>query len=96
MIRAQVREKFRRRTLPRIGERVPGNRFTVEIEGRDRRGAKIVVQDTTLAVSDDVHWARYRVRGDRRPAGHCLEHHEPERVGAARDHPEDNRAAATS
>jgi hypothetical protein len=36
MVWTQVRKEFRRRALPRIGECVATNRFTVEIESRKR------------------------------------------------------------
>ena len=51
------------------------NRFTVEVERRERRDPKVGIENATLAVPDDVHWAGYGVRGDRRPARHGLDQH---------------------
>ena len=56
-------------------------------QGRHRRAAKVLVQHAGAARRpDDVERPGLRKGGDRRAAGHRLQDHQPEGVGARREH----------
>ncbi|ABA51161.1 hypothetical protein BURPS1710b_1413 [Burkholderia pseudomallei 1710b] len=58
----------------------------VDLQRLEARLAQIVVHRARAAVAEHVDGARHRIGGDGRAARERFEQHEPERVGAAREH----------